>query len=252
MPDLATIEAPDGSLAEAMIYADPPALVAGAADFIATLAREAIAARGRFTVALSGGNTPKPVYERLSLVPLDWSRVHVVFGDERCVPPDDPRSNYHMAKAALLDRVPIPASNVLRMRGEDPPEEAAASYAEDLRRDLGDDGRIDLVLLGLGDNGHTASLFPGLAVVTETSRTVLACYVEVVGMWRLTLTPPPINAARRVAFLVSGESKAEVLRQVLQGPRKPIELPAQTIRPSERPAVWLMDATAASKLERRA
>ncbi len=251
MPDFATIKGQDGSLAEATIYADPPALVAGAADFIATLAREAITARGRFTVALSGGNTPKPVYERLSLVPLDWSRVHVVFGDERCVPPDDPRSNYHMAKAALLDRVPIPASNVLRMRGEDPPEEAAASYAEDLRRDLGDEGRIDLVLLGLGDNGHTASLFPGLAVVTETSRTVLACYVEVVGMWRLTLTPPAINAARRVAFLVSGEGKAEVLRQVLQGPRKPVELPAQVIRPSERPAVWLIDAAAAAKLERR-
>ncbi|MGA9850831.1 MAG: 6-phosphogluconolactonase [Roseiarcus sp.] len=252
MPDFATIKGPDGSLAEAMIYADLPALIAGAADFIATLAREAIAARGRFTIALSGGNTPKPAYERLASISLDWSRVHVVFGDERCVPPDDPRSNYHMAKAALLDRVPIPARNVLRMRGEDPPEEAATSYAEELRADLGDDGRIDLVLLGLGDNGHTASLFPGLAVVTETSRTVMACYVEVVGMWRLTLTPPPINAARRVAFLVAGDSKAEVLRQVLQGPRKPIELPAQVIRPSERPAVWLIDAAAAAKLERRA
>jgi 6-phosphogluconolactonase len=248
--DPAIIAAPDGSIAEAMIYADLSALIAGATEFIAALAAEAIAGRGRFTIALSGGNTPKPVYERLALAPLDWARVYVAFGDERCVPPDDPRSNYHMARAALLDRVPIPAANVLRMRGEDPPEAAAARYADDLRNALGENGRLDLVLLGLGDNGHTASLFPGLAVVAETSRTVMACYVEVVGMWRLTLTPSPINAARRVAFLAAGESKAEVLRQVLQGPRKPIELPAQVIRPTERPAVWLIDAAAAAKLER--
>jgi 6-phosphogluconolactonase len=248
--DPAIIAAPDGSIAEVMIYPDAPALTAGASEFIATLATEAIAGRGRFTIALSGGNTPKPVYERLALAPLDWARVYVAFGDERCVPPDDPRSNYHMARAALLDRVPIPAGNVLRMRGEDPPEEAAARYADDLRNALGENGRFDLVLLGLGDNGHTASLFPGLAVVTETSRTVMACYVEVVGMWRLTLTPPPINGARRVAFLASGEGKADVLHRVLQGPRKPVELPAQAIRPSERPAVWLIDAAAAAKLER--
>ena len=117
------------------------------------------------------------------------------------------------------------------------PKRPRRATPRNFARDLGDDGRIDLVLLGLGDNGHTASLFPGLAVVTETSRTVMACYVEVVGMWRLTLTPPPINAARRVAFLVAGDSKAEVLRQVLQGPRKPIELPAQshtTIRTARR------------------
>ena len=251
MPDPVIIAAPDGSIAEAMIYADPPALIAGATEFIATLAAEAIAGRGRFTIALSGGNTPKPVYERLALAPLDWARVYVAFGDERCVPPDDPRSNYQTSRVALLDRVPIPAANVLRMRGEDPPEEAAARYADDLRKVLGENGRLDLVLLGLGDNGHTASLFPGLAAVAETTRTVVACYVEVVGMWRVTLTPPPINAARRVAFLATGEGKADVLHIVLQGPRKPVELPAQAIRPTERPAVWLIDAAAAAKLERR-
>jgi 6-phosphogluconolactonase len=251
MPDPAIIAAPDGSIAQAMIYADLSALIAGATEFIATLAAEAIAGRGRFTIALSGGNTPKPVYERLALAPLDWARVYVAFGDERCVAPDDPRSNYHMAKAALLDRVPIPAGNVLRMRGEDPPEAAAARYADDLRNALGENGRLDLVLLGLGDNGHTASLFPGLAAVSETTRTVAACYVEVVGMWRLTLTPPPINAARRVAFLVSGEGKAEILQRVLQGPQQPIVLPAQAIRPTEQPAVWLIDSPAAAKLERR-
>ncbi len=249
MLDPAIIAAPDGSIAEVMIYPDAPALIAGATDFISTLAAEAIAARGRFTIALSGGNTPKPVYERLALARLDWARVYVAFGDERCVPPDDPRSNYHMARAALLDRVPIPATNVLRMRGEDPPEAAAARYADDLRNALGENGRLDLVLLGLGDNGHTASIFPGLATVAETSRSVVAAYVEVVGMWRLTLTPPAINAARRVAFLASGAGKAEVLHRVLQGPRLPVVLPAQAIRPSEQPAVWLIDAAAAAKLE---
>ena len=251
MPDTVIIRAADGALAEAVIYADEPALVAGAADLIAAHAEDAIADRGRFAIALSGGNTPKPVYERLAGAKLDWARVHVFFGDERCVPPGDPRSNYHMARAALLDRIAIPAANVHRMRGEEPPPAAAERYAEELRAALGADGRLDFVLLGLGDNGHTASLFPGLAAITETQRSVVAAYVEVVGMWRLTLTPPPINAARRVAFLAAGEGKADILHRVLQGPLEPIVLPAQIIRPTERPALWLIDAAAASKLERR-
>jgi len=167
------------------------------------------------------------------------------------VPPEDPRSNYHMAKAALIDRIPIPAANVHRMRGEDIPDAAADAYADELRAALGPDGRLDLVLLGLGDNGHTASLFPGLAVVTEPSRTVMAAYVEVVGMWRITLTPPAINAAGRVVFLAAGAGKAEVLHRVLEGPLEPVVLPAQVIRPVERPALWLIDAAAAAKLEAR-
>ena len=179
-------------------------MIAGAADFIAVSATEAITARGSFAVALSGGNTPKPVYQRLASAAIDWTRVHVFFSDERCVPARDTRSNCHMARAALLDRVAIPAGNLHRMRGEDPPEAAAEAYAADLRNSLGDDRRLDLVLLGLGQNAHAASLFPGMAAVTETRRTVMASYVEYVGMWRLTLTPPAINAARRVAFLVSG------------------------------------------------
>jgi 6-phosphogluconolactonase len=154
-----------------------------------------------------------------------------------------------MAKVALLDRVPIPPDQVLRMRGEDPPEAAAEGYAVDLRRALGDDGRLDLVLLGLGHDGHTASLFPGLAAVTETRRTVMASYVEFVGMWRLSLTPAAINAARRAVFVVTGDDKAEILNRVLQGPREPVVLPAQAIRPSERPAIWLLDRAAAAKLK---
>ncbi len=251
MPVTISLAAPDGPLADVIAYADLSTLIDGAAEFVAESAAEAIAARGSFNVALSGGNTPRPVYQRLVSAALDWTRVHAFFGDERCVPPDDARSNYHMARAALLDHVAIPAENVHRMRGEDPPETAAEAYAVELRNALGEGGRLDLVLLGLGDDGHTASLFPGLAAVTETRRAVMAAYVEFVGMWRLTLTPPIINAARRVAFLVSGDDKAEILHRVLQGPRQPIVLPSQAIRPSERPALWLIDAAAAAKLDRR-
>ena len=252
MPQTFTIASPDGAVAEATVFVDFAALIAGTADFIAASAAEAIAARGAFAIALSGGNTPKPVYQRLASAAIDWTRVQVFFGDERCVPPRDTRSNYHMARAALLDRVAIPAGNVHRMRGEDPPEAAAEAYAAELRSALGDDGRLDLVLLGLGQDAHTASLFPGLAAVTETQRAVMACYVEFVGMWRLTLTPPTINAARRVAFVVSGADKAEILHRVLQGPRQPVVLPAQAVRPTERPALWLIDAGAAAKLKRKA
>jgi 6-phosphogluconolactonase len=158
------ISGPDGAAAEAVIYPDVSALIAGAADFIREEAIEAVAQRGRFAVALSGGNTPKPIYERLAKAAgIDWTRVQIFFGDERCVLPEDKRSNYNMARAALLDRAPIPPANVHRMRGEEEPETAAADYAGDLKSALGVDGRLDLVLLGLGDNGHTASLFPGLA-----------------------------------------------------------------------------------------
>ena len=248
MPETLRIAGPDGASAEAMIFADGPALVAGATEFIVSEAAAAIAARGAFSVALSGGNTPKPVYEALAGKALDWRRVHIFFGDERCVPPDDPRSNYHMAKAALIDRVAIPPGNIHRMRGEDDPNAAALAYAEDVKAALQPDGRFDLVLLGLGDDGHTASLFPGLAAVSETERRVVACYVESVAMWRLTLTPPSINGARRVAFLVSGADKANMIHRVLKGPRQPVVLPSQIVRPAERPALWLIDAAAAAKL----
>ena len=251
MPDTISLAAPDGSLAEVIVYADLSTLIDGAAGLVEESAAEAIAARGSFNVALSGGNTPRPVYQRLATATIDWTRVHVFFGDERCVPPRDARSNYHMARAALLDHVAIPPENVHRMRGEDPPDAAAEAYAVELRNALGEGGRLDLVLLGLGHDAHTASLFPGLAAVTETRRAVMEAYVEFVGMWRLTLTPPTINAARRVVFLVSGDDKADVLHRVLQGPRQPIVLPAQAIRPSERPALWLIDAAAAAKLDRR-
>lgn len=244
------------------VYSDPESWVTGVADYIMDLATRAIAEHGRFTFAFSGGNTPRPVYERLGtegyIDRIDWSKVQVFFGDERCVPPEDPQSNYHMARTALGDRLPIPAANIHRTHGEDPPEQAAAEYAEELARTFGGDAKkggtprdgFDLVLLGMGDNGHTASLFPGLAAVTESVRWVMAQYVEVVGMWRVTLTPVILNAARNVAFLVKGADKAEMLQKVLEGPYEPVVLPSQIIKPTNGDLRWLVDAAAAARLRR--
>jgi 6-phosphogluconolactonase len=243
------------------VFPDNDSLVKGATDYIAGLATRAIAERGRFTLALSGGNTPKPVYALLATPEyrdrIDWSKVLIFFGDERCVPPGDPQSNYLMVKTALLDHVPLPPDNIFRIRGEDAPEKAAADYTDALQNTFGGDPvagappeGFDLNLLGMGDNGHTASLFPGLAAVTETFRWVMALYVEVVGMWRVTMTPVVINASRQVAFLVSGAGKAGVLQRVLEGPYEPVVLPSQIIKPVSGELHWLLDEPAAAKLRR--
>ncbi len=244
------------------VYSDLESWVAGVADYITDLAIKSIAEHGRFTFAFSGGSTPLPVYERLAsagyIDRIDWSRVELFFGDERCVPPDDPQSNYHMAQAAFGEHLPLPAANIHRMHGEDPPEQAAAEYAEELELTFGGDAKkggapsngFDLALLGMGDNGHTASLFPGLAAVTEKERWVMAQYVEVVGMWRVTLTPVVLNAARNVAFLVQGADKAEMLSKVLEGPYQPVVLPSQIIKPANGDLRWLVDAAAAARLRR--
>lgn len=238
------------------------ALVAEAAArrFVAT-ANDAIRARGEFVVALSGGSTPRNLYARLATEPnasnVDWARVQVLWGDERCVPPDDAASNYRMARRALLDHVPIPTSNVHRIHGEDDPAAAAAAYEQVLRGVLrrptgpprGTPGaRFDLVLLGLGMDGHTASLFPGSAAARDDRCWVRAEYVRTVSAWRITLTPVILNAAASVLFLVSGGAKAAVLRKVLQGPRRPHELPAQRIVPADGRVVWLVDGPAAAAL----
>lgn len=240
------------------------ALVAEAAArrFVAA-ASDAIRARGEFVVALSGGSTPRSLYLRLAAESgssnLDWSRIQVLWSDERCVPPDDAASNYQMARQTLLDHVPIPAANVHRIHGEDDPAVAAAAYERVIRGVLrrptgpprGTSGtRIDLVLLGLGVDGHTASLFPGTAAVRDRRSWVRAEYVQAVAAWRVTLTPVIINAAACVAFLVSGEAKADVLRKVLEGPRRPHELPAQWIAPADGRVVWFVDAPAAASLRR--
>ena len=238
-------------------------LMEAAAERLVTRAAAAIGASGRFTVALAGGSTPRALYELL-VTPryarrIDWPRVHVFWGDERCVPPDDPASNYRMTREALLDHVPIPASNFHRIRGENPPVAAAAAYEEGLHRVFSTrDGRpreasgacFDLVLLGMGDNGHTASLFPGLTAVRERERWVVSEYVAEVSMWRVTLTPVILNAAADVVFLVSGSKKAATLQQVVEGPYRCDVLPAQAISAPNGCVTWLVDEAAAANLKR--
>jgi 6-phosphogluconolactonase len=222
------------------------------AEHFAARAAEAVAAGGRFTVALAGGSTPRAAYMLLATDAVarrvDWARVHLFWGDERCVPPDDPRSNYRMVREALLDRLPIPPGNIHRIHGEDDPPRAAAAYERLLRDRLGGDRGLDLILLGMGDDGHTASLFPGQAVVREKARWVVAEYVAAAAMWRITFTPVVINAARNVSFIVSGAGKAERLREVIKGPFAPESLPAQIVDPTRGHLTWLLDEAAASRL----
>jgi 6-phosphogluconolactonase len=235
------------------ILPDPAALADTAARHVVEAARTAIDARGRFLLTLSGGSTPRALHQLLAAPPLadqvDWSDVHIFFGDERCVPPNDQRSNFHMAYETLLSRVSIPAQNVHRMRGEVPPPQAAEEYEAELRSVFGDESpRLDLVLLGMGDNGHTASLFPGLQAVHEQRRLVVAEYIPGVEMWRVTLTPATLNLAREDVFLVAGAGKASMLKQVLEGRHRPAELPAQVVRPVDGAVLWLVDSAAAAEL----
>ena len=238
-------------MAELRTFDDLDALSRAAAEEIARSAEEAVAARGRFTIALSGGNTPKPVYRLLAQEPrLDWSRVHVFWGDERHVPPDHPDSNFGMAHEALLSKVPIPSGNVHRVRAEKPDAERVASdYEWTLRSafdlDEGERPRFDLVLMGIGADGHTASLFPGSDAVRERSGLVVAPWVNSLGTFRITLTPPVFNRAALALFLVSGEEKADALKAVLEGDFQPDRFPAQVVRPEDGKLVWLVDRAAA-------
>ena len=235
------------------VLPDPDALADAAARLVAEYAQAAIAARGRYSLALSGGSTPRALHLRLAALPLrdqvEWQRVHIFFGDERCVAPDDAQSNYHMAYETLLSQVGVPKANVHRMRGELDPGEAARLYEVELQAYFGTESpSFDLILLGMGDNGHTASLFPGLSAVHEQTRWVVAEYVAEVSMWRITLTPVVLNAARSDVFLVSGTAKAEMLKRVLEGPYVPVELPAQVVRPTTGELLWLVDQAAAAEL----
>ena len=236
-----------------MLVDDASALAAAAARAIADAAVEAVAARGRFTFALAGGATPRATYMRLAAPPLvdrvPWDRTLIFFGDERCVPPDHPESNYAMAAEALLSKVGIPAEHVYRMRGEaEDPEEAAADYARTLARVFetprGGAPRFDLVLLGLGLDGHAASLFPGSPASKEIFRTVVAVHAAAARIpQRLTLTIPTFNAAARVIFLVSGAEKAKVVKSTLTDGAI---LPASMIRPADGTLTWIVDRAAAS------
>ena len=238
------------------ISPDPARLTRKAADLFVARAKEAMERRGRFAVAFSGGSTPKALFALLATPEyvgrVDWSRVHLFWGDERCVGPDDPKSNFKMTKEALLDHVPLPTTNIHRIYGEDDPFQSAKQYEQEIRTFFGGGDTVpafDLVLLGMGDNGHTASLFPGTWSVREKVRWVVEQYVEVMTMWRVTFTAPLINAAEHVAFLVSGPGKADMLAKVLQGLQQPDVLPAQLIQPAKGLLHWLVDAPAAAQLK---
>ncbi|MBI2017158.1 MAG: 6-phosphogluconolactonase, partial [Candidatus Rokubacteria bacterium] len=227
-----------------------------AARRFAVAAGKAIRAWGWFTVALSGGATPLALFRLLAASPLrailPWDRTQVFWGDERCVPPEDPASNYGVARALLLSRVAIPPANIHRMRGEEEPGRAALAYEAELRAAFGLTAggvpRFDLALLGLGEDGHTASLFPGSPALRETDRLVAAPFVEHLSAHRLTLTLPVLNAARDLLVLVSGSEKAEALRESLEGPGSPEPLPLQQVKPREGSLTYLVDAAAARLL----
>ncbi len=222
------------------------------ADMIRDISAETISKQGRFTIALSGGSTPKSLFELMAADyrdQIDWQNTYIFWGDERCVPPTHPDSNYLMAYETLLDHIPIPLTNIYRIKGELPPEVAAVQYEEDLRTFFGNQlPRFNMILLGMGDDGHTASLFPDTAALHETKRWVVPNYVEAKQTWRLTLTIPVINHAANVVFLVAGTGKADRLKQVLQGAHTPIELPSQMIKPTDGNLIWAVDQAAASLL----
>ncbi|ACG73647.1 6-phosphogluconolactonase [Anaeromyxobacter sp. K] len=230
--------------------ADAADLARAAAEDVARRAEEAVAARGRFAVALAGGSTPRALYALLAdpAAPwrerVPWARTEIWFGDERCVPPDHPDSNYRTAREALLEHVH--AAAVHRIEGERPPAEAAAGYEAALRRAAEPDGsppRLDLVLLGLGADGHTASLFPGSPALDERARWVAAPFVPAVGAHRITLTLPVLERARAIAFLVSGAAKRAALGQLL-APGAP-SIPAARVRPLDGALLVLADRAAA-------
>ncbi|MEZ5313542.1 MAG: 6-phosphogluconolactonase [Thermoanaerobaculia bacterium] len=245
------------------VVADAGALAYAAADRFVAEAREAIGRSGRFVVALSGGSTPARLFSVLAgerREAIDWSRVRFCWGDERAVPPTDEASNYRAAKVRLLDPLAIPTANVHRIRGEDPPEAAATGCERELRFLFGtpvgpprdeDGARFDLVLLGMGADGHTASLFPGRPAVREERAWAVADEVPATPSGRITLTRAPINSARSVIFLVAGADKAPALARVLEGPRRPDLRPAQAIVPRSGPALWLVDEAAAAELAGR-
>ncbi len=232
------------------VFNDARELSEAAAQLFVEEARSRIDESGRFAVALAGGSTPKMTYEILAREyggpeDLDWSKVHAFFGDERSVPPDHEDSNYRMAREALLSHVPV--GSVHRMRGEMEPREAAALYEKELEEFFGGPPVLDLVLLGIGEDGHTASLFPDTPALDARDRWAVENPVEKLNTTRLTLTVPAVDAARKVAFLVAGEGKAEALEEILEGDANPHKYPAKLVRP-EAEVAWMVDRAAARLL----
>jgi len=239
-----------------IICADAAELNRRAAERFVALANEASASSGRFTVALSGGSTPKALYSLLATPGfaerIPWPKVHLFWGDERCVPPDHGDSNYRMVRESLLTKISIPSENIHRIAGEKEPKLAAMEYENELRTFFqlseGALPRFDLILLGLGEDGHTASLFPGSEALKETKRLVAANFVENMNAYRLTLTLPVLNNAANVFFLVAGASKAVVVKELLGANSGAVNYPAAQIQPRDGKLTWIITHDAAANL----
>lgn len=255
------------SNAQVRVYRDPEELALKAARLFARLADQYVIGCGRFTVALSGGSTPKAMFSVLATEPfldtVPWTSIYFFWGDERCVPPDHPDSNYRMTSETLLSKVPVPPANVFRIPAELPdPDRAAEEYTATLTQfflagpganrtgtaPLSNVPRFDLVFLGMGPDGHTASLFPHTAALESAEQIAVANYVEKFKTHRITLTAATINNARNVTFLAAGQDKAETLRSVLEGSHQPELYPSQLIRPRNGTLLWLVDEAAARLL----
>ncbi len=246
---------------EIQIVENGDAVSRSAAEMMVSLSLETLKTKDFFAVALSGGSTPKSMFFILANDEtlrnrMPWNRIHFFWGDERHVPPDHEESNYRMTREAMLDRAPVPPENIHRIRAEGPDaSKVAKEYEQELRAffNLGKDQlpRFDCVLLGMGPDGHTASLFPGTDALHEQTQLVVANWVEKFNTYRITMTSPVLNNANTIIFLVSGDEKAEALQAVLEGEEQPERFPAQLIRPRDGSLLWLMDKAAAGSLTQK-
>lgn len=237
------------------IFNTPGLLFKAAADHILKLCESSIADKGKFTIALSGGNTPKKLYELLAQVPyvkkIDWKNVFVFWSDERCVPVSDEENNSHMASVALLNNVPIPKENIFPVPVSFEPSKAAARYEQMIKSFFKNtEPQFDLILLGLGEDGHTASLFPGTDILAEKKALVKQVYVIEKKVYRISFTIPLINNAKQVLFLVTGKEKSTVIEKLFVRPSKKNILPAQLIKPLKGNLHWLLDKAAATSLKK--
>jgi 6-phosphogluconolactonase len=242
------------------IYKDNDALSRAAAEWITRYISDTLQNQDRFTWVLSGGNTPKSLYELLGAPPylekIQWNKIHIFWGDERAVPFDDPRNNAKMAYDALLNHVPVPSAQIHIMRTDIAPEKSAADYEQILHQYFGNADRpsstsFDLVLLGMGEDGHTLSLFPGTEVVHESQAWVKAFFLKAQDMYRITLTKTIVNSSCTIAFLTTGSNKSKAIKQVLEGPADPDLYPSQEIKPQTGQLHWFVDEAAAEKLSKK-
>lgn len=235
------------------VFKNEPELLTALANFFVEIANKSIAERGEFNVSLSGGRSPKKLYELLASTAfnqkIDWQKVYFFFGDERYVPADDPESNALMGKKALFDPLQIAPAQIFQVDTTLSPVEAAQAYTEAIAMHFQDEAAFDLILLGLGTDAHTASLFPYSSVLSASSATTEAVFVEKQQAYRITMTAPLINQARQIAFLVYGEDKADALQQVLKGTRNLDKYPAQRVQPSAGEVHWFLDETAAAEVK---